>query len=92
MNTITPEKNTAISFNDTATAFASKSTEDLKAARLLFSTMQYGSLVSLGVKLTPLAINWGLPIKGLIRNTIFKQFVGGETMEETAPVAKKLVA
>jgi len=90
MNTVTPVKNAAISFNDTANAFAYKSTEDLKGARLLFSTMQYGSLVSLGIKLTPWAINSGLPIKGLIRNTIFKQFVGGETMQETAPVAKKL--
>ena len=31
-----------------------------------------------------------MPVKGLIRNTIFKQFVGGETLEETAEVADKL--
>ncbi len=90
MNTITPVKNAAVSFDDTATAFAYKSTEDLKDARLLFSAMQYGSLVNIGVRLTPWAINAGLPIKGLIRKTIFKQFVGGETMQETAPVARKL--
>jgi len=92
MNTVTPVQNTAISFNNTATAFAYKSTADLKAARLLFGSMQYSSLVSLGIKLTPWAINSGLPVKGLIRNTIFKQFVGGETMQETASVAKKLGA
>lgn len=90
MNTISPATNTVISFDDTANAFAYKSTGDLKDARLLFSTMQYGSLVSLGTRLTPWAINIGLPIKGLIRKTIFKQFVGGETMQETAPVARKL--
>lgn len=32
----------------------------------------------------------GLPIKGLIRDTIFRQFVGGETLQETARVADKL--
>jgi len=31
-----------------------------------------------------------LPVKGLIRKTIFAQFVGGETLEQTAVVAKKL--
>ena len=47
-------------------------------------------VVDLGTKLTPWVIKSGLPVKGLIRNTIFKQFVGGETLEQTAPVAKKL--
>src|SRR5205814_6915819 len=32
------------------------------------------------------------PIKEIIRKTIFKQFVGGETLEQTAMVAKKLGA
>lgn len=47
-------------------------------------------LVKLGAKLTPWAIRKGLPVNGLIRNTIFKQFVGGETLEETIPVEKTL--
>ena len=44
----------------------------------------------MGTKITPWAIKIGLPIKGIIRKTIFAQFVGGETLEETAVVAKKL--
>jgi proline dehydrogenase len=32
----------------------------------------------------------GLPVHGLIKKTIFKQFVGGETLEETAQVGKTL--
>ena len=47
-------------------------------------------LVKPGIKLTPWAIKMGLPVKGIIRKTIFAQFVGGETLEETATVAKKL--
>jgi len=52
--------------------------------------MSYQSLVKVGTAITPWAIRSGLPVKGLIRKTIFKQFVGGETLEETANVARKL--
>jgi proline dehydrogenase len=79
-----------ISFNNTEIAFAHKSDQELKKARFLFKSMGIGWLVKLGTRLTPLAIRWHLPIKGIIRNTIFKQFVGGETLDETAKVADKL--
>ncbi|WP_435220916.1 proline dehydrogenase family protein [Niabella hirudinis] len=62
----------------------------MKQARLLFSMMGQPALVKLGTRLTPWAIKSGLPVKGLIRSTIFKQFVGGETLEETAKVAARL--
>lgn len=79
-----------ISFDNTEYAFAYKSDKELKKAKFLFSSMGIESLVRVGTKLTPWAIRVGLPIKGLIRNTIFRQFVGGETLEETAVVANKL--
>lgn len=79
-----------ISFDNTEYAFAYKSDKELKKARFLFSTMGYGWLVQMGTRITPWAINMGLPIGWLIRNTIFEQFVGGETLEETARVADKL--
>lgn len=81
---------TDISFENTENAFAYKTDKDLKKADFLFSSMRYTSLVKLGTRLTPWAIRSGLPVKGIIRNTIFSQFVGGETLEETASVAKKL--
>ena len=81
------ESHPKISFDNTEYAFEYKSGKDLKRASLLFSSMGVPALVKLGTKITPLAIRIGLPIKGLIRNTIFKQFVGGETLEETAAVA-----
>jgi proline dehydrogenase len=37
----------------------------------------------LGTKITPWAIKIGLPINGLIRKTLFEQFVGGESLEKT---------
>jgi proline dehydrogenase len=79
-----------LNFDNTENAFAYKSDKELNKANWLFSTMRYGWLVDLGTRLTPWAIRSGLPINGLIRSTIFSQFVGGETLEETAPVAAKL--
>jgi proline dehydrogenase len=79
-----------ISFDNTEFAFEHKSDQQLKKAHFLFSLMDKPWLVKAGVKLTPLAIKAGLPVKGLIRKTIFEQFVGGETLDETATVAKKL--
>lgn len=82
--------NTNISFDNTAVAFAPKTEKDLNAAHLLFSVMGQPWLVKMGTRLTPWVINAGLPVRGLIRRTIFKQFVGGETLEETIPVAQTL--
>lgn len=84
------DPNPVISFDNTENAFAYKTNEELKRARFLFKSMSYQSLVKIGTRITPWAIRAGLPIKALIRKTIFKQFVGGETLEETANVAKKL--
>lgn len=79
-----------ISFDNTKFAFEYKSDKQLKKARFLFSSMGKPWLVKLGIKLTPWAIRSGLPVKGLIRKTIFAQFVGGETLQQTAEVAKNL--
>lgn len=80
-----------ISFENTEYAFAAKSNAELNQARFLFGIMGKSWLVNAALKITPLAIKWQVPFtKTLIRKTIFKQFVGGETLEETAPVAGKL--
>jgi proline dehydrogenase len=80
----------AISFDNTEFAFEYKSSEQLKKSRFLFSMMGKPLLVKIGTRLAPWSIKAGLPVKGIIRKTIFQQFVGGETLEETAIVAKKL--
>lgn len=79
-----------ISFDNTENAFAYKSTTDLKKAHLLFSSMSFRFVVKLGTWITPKAIRMQLPINKLIRHTIFKQFVGGESLDETALTAKRL--
>ncbi|HVY75268.1 MAG TPA: proline dehydrogenase family protein [Puia sp.] len=79
-----------VSFDNTQIAFANKSDAELKKARFLFRNMANPFLVKLGMRFTPWAIRTGLPIRGIIKSTIFSQFVGGETLEETAVVAARL--
>ena len=79
-----------ISFDNSEAAFAYKTDKELKMARFLFSSMGFQWVVEAGVRLTPFAMKTGLPVRGLIRKTIFKQFVGGETLEETSAVGDTL--
>ena len=79
-----------LSFENTENAFAHLSDKDLKSARFLFQSMSYPWLVQMGTRITPFIMKTGLPVHGIIKQTIFKQFVGGETLEETATVGKKL--
>jgi proline dehydrogenase len=80
-----------ISFDNTEYAFAYKSDSELKKAHFLFASMGKPWLVKLGTRMTPPLVRWNFPfIKTIIRNTIFRQFVGGETLEQNAQVADKL--
>jgi proline dehydrogenase len=81
-----------LSFDDTQHAFAHKSNFDLQKAYRLFQTFSYPWLVSNGPKLANFALSIGLPIKGLIKKTIFHQFCGGETITESAKSAIELHA
>jgi len=79
-----------MNFNDTKKAFAYKTDKQLKKALFLFKTMQLGPLVALGTRLTPWAIKIGIPIRGIVRKTLFEQFVGGESLEKTHEVCSML--
>lgn len=71
-----------ITFDNTQIAFESKSDKDLKRAYRLFKLIGNRSLVKIGKPLTNISLKMGLPIKGIIRNTIFAQFCGGETINQ----------
>ncbi len=80
-----------ISFDNTECAFEAKSSTELRKANFLFSLMGINWLVKSALVVTPVAIKWRIPLTNwLIRNSIFKQFVGGETLEETEKVVNKL--
>lgn len=79
-------------FNNTETAFALKSNAQLKRAYWLFKLVANRSLVSFGKGLTNLAFKLRLPIKSLVKATIYDQFVGGESIEECRYVIDNLHA
>jgi len=87
-----PPRIEVLSFDDTAVAFASKTNMDLKKARFLFKVLSYPWLMTLGKHVTLAALKIKLPIKGLIKKTIFNQFCGGETIPECADTTKILDA
>jgi proline dehydrogenase len=69
-----------ISFDNTEKAFISKSDADLTRSYRLFRIIGNPTVVKLGGLFTPLALKLRLPIRSIIKKTIYKQFVGGETI------------
>ncbi len=72
----------SLNFDNTEIAFSSKKMADLRKAHFLFSAMAKPWLTQLGISMTQFAFKFYLPIKGLVKSTIFRQFCGGETLEE----------
>jgi proline dehydrogenase len=81
-----------LDFSNTEVAFKSKSDRDLKRAYLLFKVIASPSIVRFGKWATTLALRLHLPIAGLIKATIFKQFCGGETIQDCEERIKELAA
>lgn len=77
-------------FDNTEIAFRYRSNQELKQARFLFASMGSAAVTQIGMAMTKFAMALHLPINGLIKKTIFKQFCGGETMEEAAATAAML--
>ncbi len=71
-----------ISFDNTEIAFAGKSDSDLQWSYRLFKMIGKPWLVKFGKVATTVAFAIRLPIKGLIKKTIFKHFCGGETIQD----------
>ncbi len=80
--------NSNISFQDTATAFAHKTDKDLSRARLLFRSFDYPILLKWGPGLAKIAVSLGF--KFVIKDTIFKQFCGGENIQECSQAIQQL--
>ncbi len=71
-----------ISFEDTQVAFSYKTDADLWKSYVLFASINRNWLVSSGTKLIRFALKSGLPIDTLLKTTLFKQFCGGEDVED----------
>ena len=83
---------TNLSFENTEIAFRHSSGSDLKRAYWLFRVININLLVKIGPPVTNFFVKLGLPVKGLIKATIFKQFCGGETIRECESTIRALHA
>src|SRR5687768_8187061 len=77
-----------VSFENTENAFRARSDSALSRSLWLFRLISNPALVKVGATLGPMALKLGM--KPLIRATIFKQFVGGETIHDCSQVIWEL--
>jgi proline dehydrogenase len=78
-------------FEDTAIAFAHLSDRELAAANRLFLLMSKPWLVNVGNPLASLGVRWNIPFaRWAVRHTIFRQFVGGQSLLGCQPTIDKL--
>ncbi len=71
-----------IDFSDTKVAFENQSIEKLKKNYAIFALMNQNWLVKIGTFFIKHSLKFGLPIKKIIKQTIFELFCGGETIED----------
>jgi proline dehydrogenase len=71
-----------LSFDNLEVAFASKSDARLRKMHLIFGILNNQLLMNAGKALTKLGLKLRLPIKGIIRKTVFDHFCGGETIAD----------
>jgi proline dehydrogenase len=79
-----------ISFENLEVAFASKSDAELRKMYLIFATLNNKMISDLGIALANLAFKLKLPVKGIMKKTMFGHFCGGETISETIQACKYL--
>lgn len=84
-------KNEFVDFTNTEIAFSHKTNRELKRSALLFRLMNYAWLVDFLSWLARWAVKLSLPFsETVIKRTIFKQFVGGESLDDCANVIQNL--
>ena len=79
-----------LDFNDTKTAFARKSDGEMRNALMLFRMMKRPGLVKAGKRACGAAARLHLPVGWIVKPTLYRQFVGGETLEECGPTVDGL--
>ena len=79
-----------VSFDDTSIAFQHKSDQELLLSYLIFGLTKSPFLVKFLSQVAKLTLSMGLPVKPLIKATVFRQFCGGEKKEEYSKVIAKL--
>jgi len=79
-----------INFDDTKAVFAHKSKRELRKSYYLFSILQHSLLVKIGSLLLKISFFLRIPVKKLIKITIFNQFCGGENIQDCSKKINEL--
>ncbi len=81
-----------VHFDDTAVAFSYKSDSELKKANLIFSLVNNPVISAIARGLAKMSLWLRLPVKGLIKATVFKHFCGGETIDQSDSTIQTLAS
>ena len=84
------DANRIIDLSNTEVAFSALSDLQLRQAWLLFKFLGQSWVVKLGPNLAYLSLKFRLPIKGLIKKTVFSHFCGGENIQDCLPRIRSL--
>ncbi len=79
-----------VNFENTEIAFRDQSNASLKQAYQLFRVMNSRTLVNIGKYLVNFAFAVRFPVEGIIRNTIYRHFVGGISIEDCSRTIARL--
>ncbi|MDR3226400.1 MAG: proline dehydrogenase family protein [Prevotellaceae bacterium] len=79
-----------IDFKNTQIAFEAKTNTDLQRAKFLFNSIKHPWIVKLGKCFVYVTTKLRLPVAWVLKPTIYKQFVGGETLKKCTPLANQL--
>lgn len=79
-----------VSFDDTSIAFELRSDKALKKAHFLFTIVNNPWINSLSTGFVKIGLKLGLPLAGIIKNTVFDHFCGGETIDESEKTIQQL--
>lgn len=79
-----------LDFDNLEVAFASKSDADLRRMKFVFSMLNNKLISDIGIALTKIGFALKLPIKGIMKKTMFGHFCGGETITECTKVSLKM--
>lgn len=79
-----------LDFNNLEIAFSSKTQSELNNAYFLFNTLKYPGLVKVAKVASNIALNIHFPLAWAVKPTLYKQFVGGETLEDCEPAIEHL--
>jgi proline dehydrogenase len=80
----------SITLENLEQAFAYRNNNEIEKAFWLFRFIGNPFVVNTGSLLSVWALRMHLPVKGLIRNTIFQQFCGGENIDDCAKTVKRI--